>query len=63
MMTTENCVDAAMRGLELGEALTVPSIEDPQEVADFQAASTALLGAGMYGKPASRYELSALASA
>ncbi len=63
VMTTENCVDAALRGLDMGEAATVPPVEDAQLIANFHAASAALLGAGMTGKPASRYGVGELVSA
>ncbi len=55
VMTTEDCVDAALRGLDIGESTTVPSVEDPQLLTDFHTAAAALLSAGMTGKPASRY--------
>jgi uncharacterized protein len=54
VMTAENCVDAALAGLDLGEKVTLPSIEDAGLYAAFEAAAAALFGASS-GTPASRY--------
>jgi uncharacterized protein len=56
VMTAENCVDAALAGLDLGEAVTFPSIENASELlAAYDAARLALLDSSTTGKPASRY--------
>jgi uncharacterized protein len=56
VMTVEDCVDAALAGLDLGEAVTLPSVEDAAALlAAYDAARVALLGASQTGKPASRY--------
>jgi len=56
VMTIEDCVDAALAGLDLGEAVTMPSVEDAAALlAAYDAARIALLGASQTGKPASRY--------
>ena len=56
VMTAEDCVDASLQGLELGEATTVPSVDDLNLLASFDAASAALFaGAQLTGKPAARY--------
>jgi hypothetical protein len=33
VMTAENCLDAALAGLDLGEAVTFPSVENASELA------------------------------
>ena len=56
IMSVEDCVDAALAGLDLGEAVTLPSVEDAAALlAAYDAARIALLGASHTGKPASRY--------
>src|SRR5476649_2864565 len=57
IMTAENCVDAALAGLDMGETITMPSVEDAQLLAAFEAARMALAGATQSGKPASRYQI------
>ena len=57
IMTTENCVDAALSGLDRGELITLPSVEDEQLWADFDAARDKLFAATQTGMPASRYQL------
>jgi short-subunit dehydrogenase len=57
VMTIENCVDAALSGLDRGELVTLPSVEDAQLWADFDAARTKLFAATQTGKPASRYQV------
>jgi len=59
IMSVEDCVDAALAGLDLGEAITLPSVEDAAPLlAAYDAARIALLGASQTGKPASRYRIS-----
>ena len=55
VMTTEDCVKASLRGLDLGEAMTLPSVHDVQLLANYEAAATNLLAASQTGKPAPRY--------
>lgn len=58
VMTTEDCVDAALRGLNNGELITAPSLPDISILQKFESASTALLQATQHGQPAPRYGLS-----
>lgn len=55
VMTPEDCVDAAFAGLDLGEKVTLPSVENSHLYANFKAAGEALFGGAQSGKPASRY--------
>lgn len=55
VMTPDDCVDAALAGLDLGEKVTLPSVENSHLYANFKAASQALFAGGQSGKPASRY--------
>ncbi|MFZ6646556.1 SDR family NAD(P)-dependent oxidoreductase [Undibacterium sp. TJN25] len=55
VMTAEHCVDAALAGLDQGEAVTLPSVENKQLWDAFEAARTNLFAATQTGKPASRY--------
>jgi short-subunit dehydrogenase len=55
VMSIENCVDAALAGLDLGEKVTMPSVEDKSLLATYNAARIALFSASQSGKPASRY--------
>ncbi len=55
VMTAEDCVDAALAGLDQGEAVTLPSVEDGSLWAGFDAIRHQLLGAAQSGQPASRY--------
>ncbi len=58
VMSVEDCVDAALAGLDQGEAVTLPSVENAAALlAAYDAARVALLGASQTGKPASRYRL------
>jgi len=57
VMAAENCVDAALAGLDMGELITMPSVEDGQLLAAFEAARAALAGGTQNGKPASRYQI------
>ncbi len=54
-MTTEDLVDAALAGLDQGELVTVPPVEEVQLWEDWEAARLALFSASRNGKPASRY--------
>ena len=55
IMTAEDCVDAALAGLDRGETVTLPSVEDPKLWAAFDDARVKLFAASQTGKPASRY--------
>jgi short-subunit dehydrogenase len=55
VMTAEDCVDAALAGLDDGEAVTLPSVEDPKLWADFDALRNQMFAASQTSKPASRY--------
>lgn len=57
VMTTEDCVDAALSGLDGGELITAPSLQDETVLHNFEAASSALLQAVFHGEPAARYGL------
>jgi len=58
IMTAEDCVDAALAGLDRCETVTLPSVEDPKLWAAFDDARVKLFAASQTGKPASRYGLS-----
>ena len=56
VMTTEALVDAALKGLDMGEPITAPPVQNPQILADYLAAADALLlEATSHGQPAPRY--------
>ena len=55
VMTTEACVDASLKGLDMQEPTTLPSVEDLHLLQNYEAAAAALMGASQTGKPASRY--------
>ena len=55
VMTTEACVDASLKGLDLQETTTLPSVEDLHLLSNYEAAAGALMAASQTGKPASRY--------
>lgn len=56
VMTVDTMVDAALAGLDLGEAVTLPSVENADALlAAFDDASLALLGSAQSGEPATRY--------
>jgi short-subunit dehydrogenase len=52
IMTAEDCVDAALAGLDRGEAVTLPSVDNPQLWAAFDDARVKLFAASQTGKPA-----------
>jgi len=58
IMTAEDCVDAALAGLDRGETVTLPSVDDAQLWAAFDNARLKLFAASQTGKPASRYGIS-----
>jgi short-subunit dehydrogenase len=55
VMSVEDCVDAALAGLDLGEKLTMPSLEDNTLLAKYDAARLAMFAASQSGTPATRY--------
>lgn len=57
VMTTDHCVDAAMKGLDSGELITAPSVHDAALLETFVKASGDLLAATQTGTPAPRYGL------
>lgn len=57
IMTPEDCVDAALAGLDMGEAVTLPSVENFAFFSAYDAARSALAEASHSGTPASRYRL------
>jgi len=56
-MSTEDCVDAALKGLDRGELITAPSLQDDTLLRNFEDASMKLMMATLTGQPATRYGL------
>jgi len=51
-------VYAALAGFDLGEAVTLPSVENASELlAAYDTARMSLLGAAQTGRPATRYQV------
>jgi short-subunit dehydrogenase len=57
VMTTEAMVDAALAGLDLGEAVTWPSVADGSFWDKYEAARTELFANTQVGTPAARYRI------
>jgi short-subunit dehydrogenase len=57
IMNTEDCVDAALAGLDLGEAVTLPSLEDKQMWIEFDELREKMFQAMQTNVPASRYHV------
>ena len=57
VMVAEKCVDASLAGLDLGETVTMPSVEDTGLLTAYDTARLNLLGSSQSGKPASRYAI------
>ena len=55
VMSAEDCVDAALAGLDAGETVTLPSIEDTNLWANFDHPRLMMAKASQTGRPASRY--------
>ena len=55
IMSAEDLVDAALAGLDRGEEITLPSVEDATLWDSYDAARQELFAASRNGKPASRY--------
>ncbi|WP_310607426.1 SDR family NAD(P)-dependent oxidoreductase [Buttiauxella brennerae] len=56
IMTTENMVDAALAGLDQGEAVTVPPLHDLALWEAYETARLAIFDASRTGVPAPRYQ-------
>jgi short-subunit dehydrogenase len=57
VMTTENMVDAALAGLDLGETITWPSVADASLWEKYEAARSELFANTQAGTPAPRYKV------
>ncbi|SDP14898.1 SDR family oxidoreductase [Phyllobacterium sp. OV277] len=57
VMDAEECVDAALAGLDQGELITMPSLEDVQVLKDYEEARLKLMAASRTSKSASRYHV------
>ena len=57
VMTTENMVDAALAGLDLGETITWPSVADASLWEKYEAARAELFASTQAGTPAPRYKV------
>lgn len=55
IMTTEDCVDAALAGLDAGELVTFPSVHNQQLIDVYEDARIKLFTGSQTGKPAERY--------
>jgi short-subunit dehydrogenase len=55
IMAVEELVNAALKGLELGERITIPSLPDAQDLADVEAARLKLGPNLSWAHPAPRY--------
>ncbi|ENQ2454245.1 MULTISPECIES: SDR family NAD(P)-dependent oxidoreductase [Klebsiella] len=55
VMTTEDLVDAALRGLEMGEQVTLPLVHDLGLWETFEQSRVALFTSARTGQPAPRY--------
>lgn len=58
VMSTEDCVDAALKGLDMGELITIPSLHDDSLLYNYETVSAALFDASFVtGQPAARYAI------
>jgi uncharacterized protein len=57
VMTAETMVDAALAGLDSGEAVTLPSVADAGLWEKYDTARSTLFAATQTGKPAPRYKM------
>ena len=57
LMTAENCVDAALAGLDQKELITLPSVENKELWEAYDDARKKLFAGTQSGQPASRYQL------
>lgn len=58
IMTTEDCVDAILSGLDKGELTTYPSVNDQKLIDTYEDARINLFIASQSGQPAERYSQS-----
>ena len=58
IMDVDEMVDAALKGLELGERITIPSLPDAQQLADVESARLKLGPNLSWAHPAARYRRS-----
>lgn len=56
IMTTENLVDAALAGLDQGEAVTIPPLHDLAKWEAYESARLAVFESCLTGVPAPRYQ-------
>lgn len=61
-MRADEMVDAALAGLDLGEAVTVPSLPNAADWADYEAARAAVVPNLSHAQPAPRYRQAAIAA-
>jgi hypothetical protein len=59
VMTSEDLVDAALTGLDRGEFVTIPSLQDGGLYATYEAARQAMIGKLSSATPAPRYQAAA----
>jgi short-subunit dehydrogenase len=57
VMSTEDCVDAALRGLDLGESVTAPSLYNAKLLEDYVALADTMLQSSFAAVPAQRYRI------
>lgn len=55
VMSTEDLVDAALRGFDLGETVTAPSVHDEALLRDYETAGARALQGAFDATPAARY--------
>ena len=56
-MSAQDLVDSALVGLDQGETVTIPALEDESEWDAYDAARRAMAGKLSRTKPASRYKI------
>ena len=57
VMSTSDCVDASLSGLDLGEVVTAPSLENISALQDYERAASMLVQSMFNGTPATRYSV------
>lgn len=57
IMSAEECVEAALAGLDQAEPVTLPSVEDLQLWGNYDTARMRLYAASQIGRSASRYHV------
>jgi hypothetical protein len=55
VMKTEDMVDAALKGLELGEVVTIPPLQDGNDWLQYESARKSLSQKFGNAKPSTRY--------